>query len=131
MSSAASGYPFFFKTAATQLERSSIDEEFFEASRGVGYLRDWQALTSAHVAETRSLIESALSNRIVFTPIAGGDGALMYQPKVPIAFDRLLMSVVPSLTGGFNRVGGTSPTGAALLGLTSAMQKFSGCCRSP
>jgi hypothetical protein len=77
-----------------------------------GYVDDWQALTRAHVTETRPLIETVLRSRIVFTPIENADG-VQYQLRVPIAFERLLVALVPSLAGGLNRVGGTSPTGTA------------------
>ena len=75
------------------------------------YVDDWHALASGNVGETRQLLDLVLRERIVFTPIAGADGAPMYELQIPIAFDRLLVSAVPALEGRIARVGMASPTG--------------------
>jgi site-specific DNA recombinase len=73
-----------------------------------GYLDEWHALIGGNVAEARGLLQLLLRERIVFTPIAGDDGRPMYELQIPIAFERLLVAVVPGLQA---RVGLASPTG--------------------
>jgi hypothetical protein len=51
---------------------------------------------------------SVLGGRIVFKPVQGDDGAPMYELQIPIAFDRLLVSIVPTLET-VARVGLASP----------------------
>jgi hypothetical protein len=69
------------------------------------YLDDWRALASGNVAETRGLLETVLRDRIVWRPTTF-KGAAAYELKMPIAFDRLLTTIVPGL-----QVGSTSPMG--------------------
>ena len=52
----------------------------------------------------------SLFSDITFTPKIV-NGAAMYELTIPIAFDRLLVSLVPGLDVGFSRVGLASPTG--------------------
>jgi hypothetical protein len=71
-----------------------------------GYLDDWQALLRGNVAEVRQLFALVLRDRIGFRAMEGENGTPSYELTVPIAFDRLLVSVVPSL-----QVRVASPTG--------------------
>jgi hypothetical protein len=89
-----------------------------------GYVHEWRALIQGNVTEARGLLDVVLRERITFTPIAGDNGAAMYELKIPIAFDRLLVSLVPGLEVGLARVGLASPTGTALLGLTAKPPKM-------
>ena len=61
-----------------------------------GYLDEWHALIRGNVAESRRLFDLVLRDRIRFRPVDGKDGP-SYELTVPIAFDRLLVSVIPSL----------------------------------
>ena len=64
------------------------------------------------VTEARQLMTTVLRSRIEFMPMTGTDGRPMYELTIPIAFDRLLVSVVPGLEGRLSRVGfpdGTTP----------------------
>jgi hypothetical protein len=72
------------------------------------YLDDWHSLASGNVPETRRLLDSVLGGRIVFKPVQGDDGAPMYELQIPIALDRLLVSIVPTLET-VARVGLASP----------------------
>jgi hypothetical protein len=74
-----------------------------------GYLDDWHTLIRGNVTQARELLQAVLLERIVFRPITGEKGAPMYELTIPIAFDRLLVSIVPGLQA---RVGLASPTGA-------------------
>ena len=58
------------------------------------------------MTETRGILETVLRDRIVCRPTTTADGAAAYQLTLPIAFDRLLTTIVPAL-----QVGGTSPRG--------------------
>ena len=51
-----------------------------------------------------------LRELITFTPKII-NGAPMYELTIPIAFDRLLVSIVPGLDVGMSRVGLARPTG--------------------
>jgi hypothetical protein len=62
-----------------------------------GYVDEWHAMIKGNVAEARRLFELVLRDRIRFRPVDGEDGAPSFELTVPIAFDRLLVSVVPSL----------------------------------
>ena len=75
-----------------------------------GYLDDWHALIQANVTEARGLLDVALRECITFTPIVGLDGNSAYESKIPIAFDWLLVSLVPGLDVGLSRVGTASPS---------------------
>jgi site-specific DNA recombinase len=68
------------------------------------YLDQWQAITAASVPETRALLGTVLRGRIAFQPIAGEHGAPMYELTIPLRFDRLLVTAVPSLAGA-GRIG--------------------------
>jgi hypothetical protein len=72
-----------------------------------GYLDDWTALINGNITQARELLQLVLRDRITFTPKSGSKGEPMYELKIPIAFDRLIVSVVPGLA----RVGLASPTG--------------------
>ena len=76
------------------------------------YLDDWHSLAGGNVPETRRLLDSVLGGRIVFKPVRGDEGAPMYELQIPIAFDRLLVSIVPGLER-IARVGLASPNGMA------------------
>ena len=76
------------------------------------YLDDWHSLAGGNVPETRRPLDSVLGGRIVFKPVRGDDGAPMYELQIPIAFDRLLVSIVPGLER-IARVGLASPNGMA------------------
>jgi len=56
-------------------------------------LDDWNGLIQGNVTEARGLLSVVLRERITFTPIAGKADAPMYELKIPIAFDRLLVSL--------------------------------------
>ena len=75
-----------------------------------GYLDEWHAMIQGNVTEARGLLGVVLSERVTFTPKII-NGAAMYELKIPIAFDRLLVSLVPGLEVGLARVGLASPTG--------------------
>ncbi len=62
-----------------------------------GYLDEWQRLAEGNVAETRGLLQTLLRNRIVFRATTAADGSAAYELTLPIAFERLLSMVVPSL----------------------------------
>ncbi len=64
-----------------------------------GYLDDWHAMIQGNVAEARGLLDLVLRERIPFKPIVVKQQAC-YELTVPIAFDRVLMSVVPMLEQG-------------------------------
>ena len=76
-----------------------------------GYL-NWHAMIQGNVTEARGLLDVVLRERITFTPKTV-NGVAMYELRIPIAFDRLLVSLVPGLDVGFSRVGLASPTGCA------------------
>jgi hypothetical protein len=76
-----------------------------------GYLKDWHAMVRGSVTEARQLLTTVLRSRIVFRPTTGADGRAMYELTILIAFDQLIVSIVPALEGRLSRVGGTSPTG--------------------
>jgi hypothetical protein len=67
------------------------------------------------VARHAGLLSVVLREPSTFRPTIGSDGRAMYELRVPIAFDRLLVSVVPGLEAGLARVGLASPTGNALM----------------
>jgi hypothetical protein len=71
-----------------------------------GYLDEWHAMAAGNVSQTRELLSAVVPERITVTPILK-DGRPMYELKIPIALDRLLVSVVPCLDA---RVGLASPT---------------------
>jgi Recombinase len=89
-----------------------------------GYLKDWHDMIRDNVAEARGLLTVVLRERITFTPKLGANGDPVCELKIPIVFDRLLVSVVPGLEAGFARVGLASPTGTALLGLAAKPPKL-------
>ena len=76
-----------------------------------GYLDEWHATIRGNVTEARGLLSVVLRERITFTPKADAGGAALYELRIPIAFDRILVSLVPGLEAGFARVGLASPTG--------------------
>ena len=57
-------------------------------------------MIQGNVTEARGLLNVVLRERITFTPIVGLDGHPAYQLKIPLAFDRLLVSLVPGLDAG-------------------------------
>ena len=61
-----------------------------------GYVDDWHAMIHGNVAEARWLFDLVLRDRIRFRPVDGKDGP-SHELTVPIAFDRLLVSMIPSL----------------------------------
>jgi hypothetical protein len=61
-----------------------------------GYVDQWHALIMGNVQESRRLFDLVLRDRIQFRPVDGTNGP-SYELTVPIAFDRLLVSVIPSL----------------------------------
>jgi hypothetical protein len=66
-----------------------------------GYLDDWHGLIRGNVTEARGVFALVLRERIPFTPIAVKQQPC-YRLTVPVAFDRVLTSVVPMLRqGGF------------------------------
>lgn len=71
------------------------------------YVDQWQALVAGNVAETRQLLHQVLRDRIACRPTTV-KGAAAYELTVPIAFDRLLTTIVPGL-----QVGMASPAGIA------------------
>lgn len=62
-----------------------------------GYVNDWHEMIRGNVAEARKVLEVALRDRVRFRPVEGTDGAPSYELTVPVAFDRLLSAIVPSL----------------------------------
>lgn len=63
-------------------------------------LGEWQKLAAGNVAEARRLLEDVLDDRIVWEPITTSDGRPGYKLRMPIAFDRMLTSIVPGLQVG-------------------------------
>jgi len=61
-----------------------------------GYLDDWHGLIRGNGAESRRVFDLVLRDRIRFRPVERKDGP-GYELTVPIAFDRLVVSVIPSL----------------------------------
>jgi hypothetical protein len=63
------------------------------------------------ITEARGLLTVVLRDRITFTPITGLDGNPVYELRIPIAFDRLLVSIVPGLVSrvGLVDAGGIEP----------------------
>jgi hypothetical protein len=76
-----------------------------------GYLDEWHALIRGNVTEARGLLTVVLRDRITFTPRIGSNGDPIYELTIPIAFDRLLVSVVPGLQSrvGLVDAGGIEP----------------------
>ena len=70
----------------------------------------WHAMVRGSVTEARQLLTTVLRSRIEFMPMTGTDGRPMYKLPIPIAFDRLLVSVVPGLEGRLSPVGLASLT---------------------
>jgi hypothetical protein len=59
-------------------------------------LDDWRGLLTENVAEARPLLSVVpAGDRIAFQPLTDG----RYKLSVPIAFDRMLVMVVPELAG--------------------------------
>jgi site-specific DNA recombinase len=71
-----------------------------------GYLDDWHAMIRGNVAEARRVFDVVLRDRIRFRPVDGEDGRPNYELTLPIAFDRMLATVIPIL-----QVRVASPTG--------------------
>jgi hypothetical protein len=52
-------------------------------------------LTAGNVSGTRGVLVEVLRDRIVWQPMTMKDGRPGYELRMPIAFDRLLISIVP------------------------------------
>lgn len=72
-----------------------------------GFLDDWQQLLAADGVEARRLLDIALRDRIRFGPDAE---QRRYRLFVPIAFDRILVAVLPELESQLQEMV-ASPTG--------------------
>ena len=83
-----------------------------------GYVDEWQEMIRGNVLEARRLFQVVLSDRIRFRPVVGQNGVPSYELTVPIAFDRLLMTVVPSL-----QVSVASPAGFIPEGNTTTFER--------
>jgi hypothetical protein len=59
-------------------------------------LADWDALLQAHPEKARALLDLALTDRIQFSPDPARG---RYRLTIPIAFDRVIVEMVPELQG--------------------------------
>lgn len=72
------------------------------------FLDDWSALLAGNLAEARPVLSIVLAgDRIAFTPMSDG----RYKLTVPIAYDRMIATVIPEL--GALQDMGTSPAGTS------------------
>src|SRR4029450_894306 len=85
------------------------------------FLNDWRDLLQANTPQARSVLDCVLTDRIRFEP---DDDQRQYRLTLPIAFDRLLVAVVPELRGLQDMV--ASPTGFDTSGIP-----FYGCFERP
>ena len=65
-------------------------------------------MLTENLTEARGVLDAALAGRIVFTP---DTAKRRYQLRISIAFDRVLMAVVPELQGRDLQDTVASPTG--------------------
>ena len=59
-----------------------------------GFLRDWDGLLAEDSARARGVLDIVLTDRIGFKP---DPDSRRYQLTIPVAFDRLIVAVVPSM----------------------------------
>jgi hypothetical protein len=86
--------------AATLARRAPAPQVSRKALRA--RLVNWRGLLAGDPSEACRLLEAALADRIVFTPIEV-DGEMRFDVRVPLQLDRLMVGILP--------MGLASPTG--------------------